>query len=120
MSNSVLSPIRSTVLSCLAVLSSFLSSLYCAVLCCPPPLVSYAVLSPIMSSLHHGVSPLVVAVEGQLGVLLLPGAPEGPGDVPAGPELAEEHLVQPGALVVLGAVLRLLRHLLEPEQFATN
>ena len=73
-----------------------------------------------MSSLHHGVSPLVVAVEGQLGVLLLPGAPEGPGDVPAGPELAEEHLVQPGALVVLGAVLRLLRHLLEPEQFATN
>ena len=74
-------------------------------------------------------SPLVVAVEGRLSILLLPAAPEGPGDVPAGAELTEEHLVQPGALVVLGAVLRLLRHLLKPEQcrlinqlikFATN
>ena len=61
-------------------------------------------------------SPLVVAVERRLSILLLPGTPEGPGDVPAGAHLAEEHLVQAAAHVVLGAVLRLLRHLLKPEQ----
>ena len=64
----------------------------------------------------RAVSPLVVAVEGRLSILLLPAAPEGPGDVPAGAQLAEEHLVQAAALVVLSAVLRLLRHLLKPEQ----
>ena len=64
----------------------------------------------------RAVSPLVVAVEGRLSILLLPAAPEGPRDVPAVAELTEEHLVQVGALVVLGAVPRLLLHLLEPEQ----
>ena len=58
--------------------------------------------------------PLVVTVEAGLRVLRLPLAAEGRRDVPAGPLLAEEHLVQLGALVVLGAVPRLLGHLLKP------
>ena len=66
------------------------------------------------------MSPLVVAVQRRLRILLLPATPECARDVPAGPELTEEHLVQAGALVVLGAVPRLLRHLLEPEQCCSS
>ena len=84
------------------------------------PVLSPHVLSCPLVSSHIccvAASPLVVAVEGRLSILLLPAAPEGPGDVPAGAELAEEHLVQAGALVVLGAVFRLLRHFLKPQQY---
>ena len=66
------------------------------------------------------MSPLVVAVQRRLGILLLPATPEGARDVPAGPELTEEHLVQAGALVVLGAVSRLLRNLLKPKQCCSS